>query len=130
MIINHFIKNKEKRKRVAHVGAAVTILIHAYDNYETGHHSFKIFAIAGTVFLIIAFLHPVIEKKLPWVDGIFLIIEGILSMIVAYDLYSHGKKALPTTYLFLAIFQFYMAFKRGKKGITAHNSHNEHERAG
>lgn len=122
MKLYHFIKNKEKRKRIAHIGAAVTILIHAYENYETGHHPYKIFLTAGIVVLIMALMHPIIEKKFPWVDGIFLIIEGILSLIIAYDLYSHGKKALPTTYLLLAIFQVYMAFKRGKKGIAAHNS--------
>jgi hypothetical protein len=35
MILNHFIKDKDKRKKIAHIGAAVTILIHAYENYET-----------------------------------------------------------------------------------------------
>ncbi|MEO7445158.1 MAG: hypothetical protein ABIT96_00855, partial [Ferruginibacter sp.] len=72
--------------------------------------------------LAIAFLHPVIEKKAPWVDGVFLIIEGILSIIIAIDFFHLGKKALPITYLLLACFQFFMAFRRGRKGIEHHKS--------
>lgn len=116
----HLIKDKEKRKRVAHYAAGVTILIHAYDNYETHHHSYLLFLIAGGIVLLLALLHPVIEKKYPWIDGLFFIIEGTLSFIVAYDLFSYGKKALPITYLALGIFQFYMAFRKGKKGVETH----------
>ncbi len=72
--------------------------------------------------MTIALLHPIIEKKALWVDGVFFIIEGILSIIVALDFFHLGKKALPLTYLFLAVFQFYMAFKKSKKGIEIHKS--------
>lgn len=124
MIRRHLIKNKETRKRVAHLVAGVTILIHSYENYETGHHSYKLFAIAGFVVLLLAIFHQPVEKKLPWVDGVFFIIEGILSIVVAIDLFSFGKKALPATYILLGIFQFYMAFRKGKKGMEEHRSKN------
>lgn len=116
----HLIKDKEKRKRVAHFAAAVTILIHAYENYETGHHSWQLFGMAGLILLVLAIFHPAIEKKAPWVDGVFFVIEGILSLVVAFDMFNHGKKALPVTYLLLGIFQFFMAFRKGKKGIEVH----------
>ncbi|MEO6404057.1 MAG: hypothetical protein ABIY51_06120 [Ferruginibacter sp.] len=118
----HLIKDPEKRKRVAHFAAGATILLHAYENYESGHHSFTLFAIAGTIFLVLALFHHLIEKKLPWIDGVFFVIEGILSLVVAFDMFSYGKKALPTTYILLGIFQFFMAVKKGKKGIHAHRS--------
>lgn len=122
MILEKYLKNRTKRKRFAHIGAAIVILIHSYENYESAHDSYILFGIAGLVFLTIALLHPIIEKKAPWVDGVFFIIEGILSIIVAVDFFHMGKKALPLTYLFLASFQFYMAFKKSKKGIELHKS--------
>ena len=122
MILEKYLKTRTKRKRFAHIGAAIVILIHSYENYESGHDSYMLFGIAGLVFLTIALLHPIIEKKAPWVDGVFFIIEGILSIIVAVDFFHMGKKALPLTYLFLAIFQFYMAFKKSKNGIELHKS--------
>ena len=120
MILRHLIKNRDKRKRFAHIGAGVVILIHSYEKFEGGHDSFKLFALAGLLFLSIAFLHPVIEKKVPWVDGVFLLIEGVLSIIVAIDFFHLGKKALPLTNMFLGLFQFFMAFRKSKKGIEEH----------
>ena len=120
MLLRYLIKNKEKRKRFAHVAAGIIILIHSYEKYEGGHGSYKLFAIAGLVFMAIAIFHPFIEKKAPWIDSIFLCIEGILSIIVAFDFFHSGKKALPITYLVLAIFQFFMAFRKSKKGIEHH----------
>jgi len=63
--------------------------------------------LAGFIFLIIASLHSLIEKKVPWVDGVFFLIEGALSIIVALDYFHLGKKALPFTYLLLGFFQFF-----------------------
>ena len=122
MILRHLIKNRDKRKRFAHIGAGVVILIHSYEKFEGGHDSFKLFALAGLLFLSIAFLHPVIEKKAPWVDGVFLLIEGVLSIIVAIDFFHLGKKALPIVYVFLGLLQFFMAFRKSKKGIENHQT--------
>ncbi len=121
MIFKRPFRNWENRKRFAHVTAAFVIIIHAYEKYETGQSSYKLFGIAGLIFLIVALLHPIIEKKAPWVDGVFFIIEGILSIIMAVDFFHLGKKALPCAYLFLAIFQFFIAFKKSKNRIKNHN---------
>lgn len=123
MLLRYLVKDKEKRKRYAHIVAGIVILIHAYEKYESGHGSPLLFTIAGTVFLAIAILHPVIEKKAPWIDGVFFLIEGILSLFVAVDYFHLHKKALPFAYLLLALFQFFMAFTRSKKGIQQHHSH-------
>ena len=111
MILRHLFKNRDKRKRFAHIGAGIVILIHAYEKYESGHDSYILFGVAGLIFLTVAFFHPILEKKAPWVDGVFFLIEGVLSIIVALDFFHLGKKALPITYLLLGIFQFFMAFK-------------------
>ena len=118
MILQRLIKNRDKRKRFAHIGAGIVILIHSYEKYESGHGSYILFGIAGLLFITIALFHPIIEKRVPWVDGVFFVIEGILSIIVALDYFHLGKKALPLTYLFLAIFQIYIAFKKSKKGTV------------
>ncbi|TAH05617.1 MAG: hypothetical protein EAZ17_00640 [Sphingobacteriales bacterium] len=123
MLLRHLFKNREKRKRVAHIGAAVVIFIHAYEKFDHHNPAYIPFTIAGIVFLLVALLHPVIEKKAPWVDGVFFVIEGILSIILAVEFFNAGKKALPVTYLLLAIFQLFMAFKKSKKGIEAHKNH-------
>jgi DNA integrity scanning protein DisA with diadenylate cyclase activity len=124
MILRHLVKNKNKRKRFAHIGAGIVILIHSYERYESGIDSYILFGIAGLIFLAIAFLHPIIEKKVPWLDGLFFIVEGVLSIIVAIDFFHVGKKALPITFLFVATFQFYMALKKSKKGIELHKLHH------
>lgn len=113
---------REKRRRVAHIISGFVILVHAYEKYESGHSSYLFFAPAGLVFLLIALFHPVIEKKLPWVDGLFFIIEGSLSVIVAWEFFHAGKKALPWCYVALALFQFFMAFRKSRKGIAKHKA--------
>jgi hypothetical protein len=120
MLLQHFIKNRDKRRRFAHIGAGIVILIHAFEQYEGGHNTFISFTIAGVVFLGIALFHPILEKKMPWIDGVFFVIEGILSIIVALDYFSMGKKALPIAYLLLGIFQFFMSVKKIKKGNSHH----------
>jgi hypothetical protein len=115
-----FVKDKSKRLWVAHIAAGFIILIHSYEKYESGHNSYRSFLIAGVIFLAVAFFHPQIEKKAPWIDGLFFLIEAVLSMIVAADFFHLGKKALPYTYVLLSIFQIFMAFRRSRKGIVAH----------
>jgi hypothetical protein len=110
-----FIKNREKAKRVAHIIAGLTILIHSFSHYEEGHSSYLLFLIAGILFLSIAILHPIIEKKAPWVDGVFFAIEGILSLYVSYEFFHLGKKALPIIYLLVGITQFILSFKFATK---------------
>ena len=124
MLLRYLVKDREKRKSIAHIVAGFVILIHAYEKYESGHESYKLFTLAGVIFLAVAILHPVIEKKAPWVDGVFFIIEGLLSFVVAADFFHMGKKALPYTYLALGVFQFIMAFRKSKKGIE-HHKHAE-----
>ncbi|MEO6135797.1 MAG: hypothetical protein ABIP35_11635 [Ginsengibacter sp.] len=120
MFLKRLIRNRDKRKRFSHIGAGLVILIHSYEKYESGHGSYLLFGVAGLIFLAIAFVHPTIEKRAPWVDGVFLIIEGLLSIIVALDYFHLGKKALPITFLCLSFFQFYMAFRKSKKRIAVH----------
>ena len=119
------LKNRKKRKHLAHIVAGVVILIHSYDKYESGHGPYDLFAVAGCIFLAVALFHPVIQKKLPWIDGVFFSIEGSLSLIVAYDAFCSGKKAVPTAYLLLGLFQFFIAFRRSKKGVKQHTLNHQ-----
>ena len=110
---------REKRKRLVHITAGMVILFHAYEKYTSGH-GYLPFLLAGLIFLSIAFLHPVIEKRAPWIDGVFFILEATLSVIIAIDYFHLGKKALPFVYVFLAFFQVLMAFIMSRKGVRKH----------
>jgi len=114
--------NQSKRRRLAHILAGCIIFIHAYEKYESGHQSYVFFAIAGLLFLSIAILHAKIEKKAPWIDGVFLIIESLLSFIIAYDYFHMGKKALPACYVLVGVAQLFIAFYKSKKGMALHNA--------
>ncbi len=111
-----FIKNREKRQKFAHILAGGVILIHAYEKFVSGHDSYVFFALFGILFMSIAVFHHKLQKRFPWIDGVFFIIEGILSFIVAYDYFHMGKKALPFCYLAVGIGQMvvgiYKSFKR------------------
>jgi len=111
------VKNKEKKKRIAHILAGMVILIHAYEKHESGHGPYLFFAIAGIVFLSVALFHHKLEKKFPWIDGVFFIIEGILSLIVAYNYVHMGKKLLPFTYALAGSFQIVVAFIKARQGV-------------
>lgn len=120
MLSQRLYRNRNKVKRMLHIVPVIIILAHSYEQYDTGHQTYIFFAIAGFLFLTIAILHPVIEKKLTWVDGVFFIIEGILPIIVAIDYFSLGKKALPIAYLLIAVIQFFIAYKITRKSIEYH----------
>lgn len=118
-------KNPEKRKKIAHIIAGFVILVHAYERFDSGHSSYIFFAIAGVTFLTVALLHTVIEKKAPWVDGVFLVIESVLSMIIAYEYLEMGKKALPFSYALAGTMQLILAFVKSKKGIAHHKARQQ-----
>jgi intracellular septation protein A len=120
MSLKEYLPAKEKRRRFAHITASFIIFFHAYERFEHGKNSFKFFVIAGIIFFLTAVFHPVIERRAPWIDGLFLVIEGILSFVMAADAFSLGKTALPVSYLLLGCFQIFMAFRKGKQGIRHH----------
>ena len=122
MVLDRFVKNPEKRNRIIHIVYGFIILIHAWEKYETGHGPFLFFLIAGLIFVSLAIFHPLLEKKYPWIDGVFFVIEGTLSLTVAYDYFHMGKKALPYTYLGVAILQYFVAYRKSRKGIEHHKA--------
>lgn len=111
-------RSGEKKKKIAHIVAGMVILIHSFEKYDSGHGSWLFFAIAGLVFISIALLHHTIEQKAPWIDGVFFVIEGILSLVIAYEYFHMGKKGLPLTYLAAGIIQLVVAFMLSRKGIS------------
>jgi hypothetical protein len=122
MLLKKDHKSREKRKRIAHIIAGFVILVHAFEKYESHHASYIFFAVAGLVFITIAALHPVIEKKAPWIDGVFFVIESLLSFFIAYDYFHLGKKGLPFCYIAIGIFQLVIAFVQSKKGVQRHKA--------
>ena len=124
MFAKRLIKNKEKAKRLVHIIAGITILLHSYEYYDNADQTYKLFLFAGLLFLTIAVLHPLIEKKAPWIDGVFFAIEGVLYFVVSFQFFHEGKKAIPSIYLIVGIFQFYVAYRFSNKGIKNHKINN------
>lgn len=125
MILDRFIKDPNKRHRIQHFVFGFIILIHAFEKYETGHGPYELFVFAGLIFLTLAAFYPFLEKKYPWIDGTFLLIEGTLSLAVAYDYFHMGKKGVPSLYVLAAIIQYFMAWKKSRRGIARHVAHNK-----
>ena len=123
MFLDRLKKNKEKLKKLGHAFASFVILMHAYERFESGHSSYLFFTIFGIIFLSVAIFHHQLLKKFPWVDAVFFIIEGILSLIIAYEFFHVGKKIIPFLYLVSAFFQFFMVVKSGKMGLKKYNQH-------
>ena len=106
---------KEKIKKAGHITAGIIILLHAYERFEAGHESYIFFAIAGFVFLSIAFFHHALKSRFPMIDTFFFAIEAILSFIIAYEYFHAGKSALPYAYLFAGLMQFLGLFLFARK---------------
>lgn len=102
--------NKEKKARIAHIVAGLVILIHAFERFDAGHGPYWLFALAGIVFILLAIFHHSIVHRFPWIDGVFFLIEGILSLVIAYEYFHAGKKALPIVYAATGVFQVFLAF--------------------
>jgi hypothetical protein len=101
------------------------VLITAFDKYESGNSTYIYFAIAGIVFLLVAIFHSKIVKNFIWVDNIFIFLEGSISLLIAFDYFQIGKKALPFAYLFAGIMQFIVGFFKIKKILSSNKIENE-----
>lgn len=118
MILDRFVKDPEKRHRFQHFVFGFIILIHAYEKFESGHGPYLLFIFAGIIFLTLAFFYHFLERKFPWIDGTFLLIEGTLSLVVAFDYFHMGKKGVPSMYVLAALLQYFMAWKKSQRGIA------------
>ncbi len=114
-LIEKIRKNREKRKKFAHILAGLIILINAFDRYQTSDPVYKYYALAGIVFLLVALVHARIEIKFPWMDSVFFVLEGIVSFVIAADFFQMGKKALPFCYVLAGIALIALAFIKAQK---------------
>lgn len=114
---------KEKLKRIPHLISGGIILLHAYERYEHGHASWLFFLVSGLIFLSVAIFHHPLAARFRFIDVLFYSIEGILSLIIGYEYYEAGKKALPFAYLFATLMQVIAIFifvRRKKNKLASH----------
>jgi hypothetical protein len=110
----------EKIKKLPHIISSIVILLHSYERFDHGHNSYLVFFFCGLLFFAIAIFHHRLISKFPLIDIIFYIIEGLLALVIAYEYFHAGKKALPFVYLFAALMQCFVVFKfirRSRNGI-------------
>jgi uncharacterized membrane protein len=115
MISDNLRLNKDKLKKFAHIFAGLVILLHSYERYESGHGTYLFFALAGFLFLTIAFFHHQIQNKYPKIDSVFFLIEGLLSFIISYEYFHVGKKIIPSLYIFAGLLQIFSIYLFSKK---------------
>ena len=104
----------KSKNPLAHIASSVVVFIHAYAKYDEGHSSYIIFTIAGIMILSVAIFHSQLLKKFTKIDGVFFIIEGLLSLVMAYDYFHMEKKYLPFVYIAIAIMQFGLGIRKKK----------------
>ena len=118
MLINRFIKDKEKAKKVAHIAAGFVILIHAYEKYESGHGSYLFFAIFGTIFIAIAFFHHEIARKISlgrW--RVFFYRSNFINNCCVRVFFMWVKRPYLLLICYYQFFNFLWLTKWGKKGL-------------
>ena len=109
---------KEKLRRIPHIISGFLILLHGYERYDGGHHTYPVFFIAGTIFLAVATWHHSLLKKFLFIDVLFFFIEALLGIVIALEYFEQGKKGLPFVYLFASLLQLAAIFvfiKRKKR---------------
>jgi hypothetical protein len=125
MFLSKIKKIKKKAEKLTHFISSLMVLITALDKYESGNSTYIYFAIAGIVFLLVAIYHSKIVNNFTWVDNIFIFLEGSISLLIAFDYFQIGKKALPFAYLFAGIMQFIVGFFKIKKILSSNKIENE-----
>lgn len=102
--------SKEKKRRIAHIIAGLTILLHGYERWSHGHGTGYFFFVAGIIFLLIARWHHQLLHRWPYIDSLFFLIESSLSFLIAWEYFSAGKKLLPAIYAIAALLQLSAIF--------------------
>lgn len=82
-------------QRLAHVLAAVVILLHGYSDLEKGHSMGWIFLGIGAAALVLGVMHHRLHARFPHIDGVFHLIEGITAVLIGIGYLHAGKVYLP-----------------------------------
>ncbi|MEO5642767.1 MAG: hypothetical protein ABIQ40_15595 [Bacteroidia bacterium] len=93
----------------------MVIMQHCLERFDSGHHSYIVFLLAGIIFLAVAIFHHKLVHRFPKVDTLFYTIEGCLSFIIAYEYFEAGKKFLPYLYIIAGLFQLVAIFIFARK---------------
>jgi hypothetical protein len=96
---------KQRFLRSAHLFSGLLILLHGFERYDGGHALWPVFAVFGIIFILLAVFHGRLAKKWQGIDGVFFLIEAVLSFVIMGEFFHMGKRGLPYMYLFAALAQ-------------------------
>jgi phosphatidylserine synthase len=88
-------EGRERFRRLAHLLAALVILLHGIAALDHHAHTAWIFFLCGTVFLLLALFHHRIERRWPYVSPTFHFLEAIVAAVIFTEYVHAGKKYLP-----------------------------------
>jgi hypothetical protein len=96
---------KQRFLRAAHLFSGLLIFLHGFERYDGGHALWPVFAVFGFIFILLALFHGRLARKWPAIDGVFFLIEAVLSFVIMGEFFHMGKRGLPYMYLFAALAQ-------------------------
>ena len=88
-------ERRERFRRLAHLLAALVILLHGIAALDHHAHTAWIFFLCGTVFFLLALFHHRIEQRWPYVSPTFHFLEAIVAAVIFTEYVHAGKKYLP-----------------------------------
>lgn len=98
-------ERKQRLSRFAHFLSGMLILVHGLDRYDAGRSLWPAFMGAGILIVLLAGFHARLARTWPGIDGVFFLIEALLSLAIMIEFMDAGKRGLPYMYLLAAIAQ-------------------------
>lgn len=93
------IERKQRLSRFAHLFSGFLILINGLNRSDGGLGMWPAFMVAGSVFILIAVFHAPLSRKWRGIDGVFFLIEAVMSFLIMIEFFNAGKRGLPYMYL-------------------------------
>lgn len=105
-------------RRLAHILAAVVILLHGVGDLEKGHSIGWLYLLFGTMAMVLGIFHHRLHARFPRVDAAFHLIEAMMALLIGLNYLHEGKVYLPWVSMAASIPYGALAIKAlfGRKG--------------
>ena len=109
------VERKQRLRRFAHLFSGFLILINGLNHYDGGLDMWPAFMVAGSMFILLAVFHVPLSRRWPGIDGVFFLIEALVSFLIMIEFFTAGKRGLPYMYLIAGIAQVCAAWITARK---------------
>lgn len=102
----------ERLQRLAHVLAAVVILLHGYGDVEKGHAMGWLYIVIGLAALALGLAHHRLKGRFARIDAVFHLIEAIMAELIGVSYLHEGKTYLPWASFAAALPYLWLMFRK------------------